>query len=482
MKTMLLRYHDRPFNTFIPAGIDKYFAQKIPPLGIAYIAANLRKHGRKVAILDCIALELSGGQLRNNLLRDRPDIVGITTMTVSFQGALEAAKIAKACGCKVVLGGPHLSIFPKETLQHPEIDYAIMGDGENSLLALINALEKGGPIDNIPGLIFRQDGDIRINSPDIIADLDQLPQPAIDLLPIANYGLIGADRPFATMLTMRGCPFDCGYCGNRTDPMRMVRFRKVDQVLDEMQLLVDRHKIKEINFVVETLTLNRDFIVKLCEGILKRDIKVKWQGPTRVDCVDRDLLRLMAKAGCRQLRYGIESGNQEILNLMNKKITLGMIEEALAATRKAKIRTVGYFILGYVDETPATIKKTIDFAKKIKLDTAVFYAGVPYFKTRFYEAAVERGLVEPDYWPQWVLGRRSDPLPYMVADADKWVKLAFREFYYRPTYMIKHLLSIRSFKELNEGFSAAKSLFALKVRHARKEDGPNEDISGNPCI
>lgn len=463
MKIMLLRYHDKPFNTFIPAGIDKYFAQKIPPLGIAYIAANLKKHGHKVTILDCIALELSAQQTKDVILKENPDIVGITTMTVAFQGALEAAKIAKECRCTVVMGGPHLSMFPEETMHHSCVDYAIMGDGEYSMLELVNALQEAKPVSSIKGLIFRQDNKICINAPEIIYNLDQLPLPQRDLLPVEKYGLIGADRPFATMLTMRGCPFDCGYCGNRADPMRAVRFRNVDKVLDEMQLLVDKYKAREINFVVETLTLKRDFIVQMCEGILKRKIKVKWQGPTRVDCVDLDLLRLMSEAGCAQLRYGIESGNEETLVLMNKRINLKMIEEAIAATKKAKIKTVGYFILGYVGETPLTIRKTINFSKKLKLDTAVFYPGVPYFKTKFNQLAVEQGLVDADYWPQWVLGRRIEPLPYMVGDADKWVKRAFREFYYRPNYIIKHLFCIRSFKELKDGCSAAKSLFALKV-------------------
>jgi radical SAM superfamily enzyme YgiQ (UPF0313 family) len=466
---MLVRYHDKPFNTFIPAGIDKYFAQKIPPLGIAYIAANLRKHGHKVSILDCIALELSAQQTRSIILNEKPDIVGITTMTVSSQGALEAAKIAKGCGCKVVLGGPHLSIFPKETLHHPCVDYAIIGDGEYSMLELVNAIEEGKSPENIKGLIFCRDNNICVNPPDIIDELDELPLPAIDLLPLERYGLIGAAKPFATMLTMRGCPYDCGYCGNRVDPMRKVRFRKVDKVLDEMQLLVDKYGVKEINFVVETLTLNRDFIIQMCKGILERKINVKWQGPTRVDCVDIDLLQLMSKAGCRQLRYGIESGNQEILDLMNKRINLDMIERAITDTRKAGIKIVGYFILGYIRDNPTTIRKTINFAKRLKLDTAVFYPGTPYYKTKFYELAIEQGLVDPDYWPQWVLGKRTDRLPDMVPNVDKWVKRAFREFYYRPEYIIRHILNIRSFKELSEGFNAAKSLLALKVRHAAKE-------------
>lgn len=251
--------------------------------------------------------------------------------------------------------------------------------------------------------------------------------------------------------------------------MRMVRFRDVTQVLDEMQLLVDKYKIKEINFVVETLTLNRNFIVKICEGILQRNIRVRWQGPTRVDCVDKDLLQLMYKAGCRQLRYGIESGSQKVLNLMNKRITLDMIDSAIADTRKARIKTVGYFIIGYVSENPDTIRQTIRFAKRLALDTAVFYAGVPYFKTRFYELAVEAGLVDKDYWPQWVRGERSDRLPYMVQDCDKWVKKAFKHFYFRPGYMLRHLVNIRSFKQMQESLSAGLSLVSLKMRHGETE-------------
>jgi radical SAM superfamily enzyme YgiQ (UPF0313 family) len=205
-------------------------------------------------------------------------------------------------------------------------------------------------------------------------------------------------------------------------------------------------------------------MVQLCEGILKRRIRVRWQGPTRVDCVDMKLLQLMSKAGCKQLRYGIESGNQKILDLMNKRINLDMIERAITATRKARIKIVGYFILGYIGDNSITIRETINFAKRLKLDTAVFYPGTPYYKTKFYELAVERRLVDPDYWPQWVLGKRTDCLSDMVPGIDRWVKRAFREFYYRPEYIIRYLLNIHSLKELRESFNAARSLISLKVR------------------
>jgi radical SAM superfamily enzyme YgiQ (UPF0313 family) len=246
--------------------------------------------------------------------------------------------------------------------------------------------------------------------------------------------------------------------------MRKVRFRKVESVLDEIELLVKDFGTREINFAVETFTLKRNFTVALCEGILKRNIKVRWQAPTRVDCIDLELLKLMHKAGCWQLRFGIESGNQRILDLMNKNVTLEMIESAVNMTKKAGMRTVGYFILGYVDENAQSVCNTIQFAKKLALDSAVFYLGVPYYKTNFHELAVERGLIDENYWTEWVMGKRTDPLPFLIPDAEMWLQKAYSDYYYRPTYILKRLFNIRSPQDLCENLIAGSSMLLSKIR------------------
>jgi radical SAM superfamily enzyme YgiQ (UPF0313 family) len=463
MKILFLRHHDKLFNTFVPAFLSRFMSEKIPALGISYVAANLERAGYDVRFIDSMAQGLTAQQTKKAIMDYGPDIVGITAMTVTFLGALEAARISKECGATVVMGGPHFSIFPRESLFHKEIDYAVFGEGENTMLNLVRAIEGNSPVENIKGLIWRENGEVRVNEPAIIDDLESLPIPARHLTPVNSYRLIGAHKPFATMLTQRGCPFKCGYCAT-DNPMRKVRFRKVESVLDEMELLVNEFGTREINFVVETFTLKKDFTVALCEGILKRNIKVAWQAPTRVDCVDLELLKLMHRAGCWQLRFGIESGNQRILDLMNKKVTLEMIESAVNMTKKAGMRTVGYFILGYVDENAQSVCNTIQFAKKLALDSAVFYLGVPYYKTNFHELAVERGLIDENYWTEWVMGKRTDPLPFLIPDAEMWLQKAYSDYYYRPTYILKRLFNIRSPQDLCENLFAGSSMLLSKIR------------------
>jgi len=462
MKILFLHYHDKPFNTFIPAFLNKFMSEKIPALGISYVAANLERAGYDVKFIDSMALGLTPQETKKAIMDYGPDIVGITAMTVTFLGALEAAKIAKECGATVIMGGPHFSIFPRESMFHEEIDYAILGEGEHAMLNLVKAIEEKRSLENITGLIWRDNGTVRVNEPAIIDDLESLPIPARHLTPFNSYQLIGARKPFATLLTQRGCPFRCGYCAT-DNPMRKVRFRKVESVLDEMELLVNDFGTREMNFAVETFTLKKDFTVALCEGILKRKIKVRWQAPTRVDCVDLELLRLMHRAGCWQLRFGIESGNQKILDLMRKNVTLEMIESAVDITKKAGMRTVGYFILGYIDENAQSVENTINFAKKLDLDSAVFYLGVPYYKTNFHELALERGLIDENYWTEWVMGKRTDPLPFLIPDAEKWLQKAYSDYYYRPKYVLKRLLSIRSPQDACENLVAGSSMLLSKI-------------------
>ena len=463
MKILFLRYHDKPFNSFIPAFLNKFMSEKIPALGISYIAANLEKAGYDVKFIDSMALGLSAQQTKKAIMDYGPNIVGITAMTVTFLGALEAARIAKECGALVVMGGPHFSIFPQESMSHEEIDYAIFGEGEESMVHLVRAIEENRSVENIKGLIWRENGTVRVNEPAIIDDLESLPVPARHLTPFNSYRFIGARTPFATVLTQRGCPFKCGYCAT-DNPMRKVRFRKIESVLDEIELLVKDFGTREINFAVETFTLKRNFTVALCEGILKRNIKVRWQAPTRVDCVDSELLKLMYRAGCWQLRFGIESGNQRILDLMNKNVTLEMIESAVNLVKKAGMQTVGYFILGYVDEDAQSLENTISFAKKLDLDSAVFYLGVPYYKTNFHELAVERRLIDKNYWREWVMGKRTDALPFLIPDAEKWLQKAYSDYYYRPKYVLKRLCNIRSPQDATDNLIAGTTMLLSKIR------------------
>ena len=462
MKIALIRYHDNDnINTRLPASLNK-IRGVMPPLGIAYIAAVLERAGHCVKIIDAQALNLIAEDLRKILRDEKPDIAGVTAMISNSRGALEAAKIAKECNIVTVLGGPLLHLYSKEVLSYDFVDYAIAGEAEYAMLDLVKALDGKTSPYSIKGLIYRKDGQICMNEPGIIEELDELPLPARHLLPIEKYSSIINRYPVTTMIASRGCPYDCGFCIKGPSDKKY-RVRKASNVVDEMEMLVSKYKLKEIMFYDDTLTLDRKFVVSLCNEILNRGLDIKWESPTRIDRVDKELLRLMKKAGCMRLRYGVESGDAQILKLMNKRIELSRVKDVFNWTRQAGIETFAYFIIGYVHETPQTIMNTISVAKELDPDLAMFTVATPYPTTPLCDMAESEGLVDKHYWKEFVLGLRNDRLPYMVPDADVWVKRAYRSFYLRLAYIIRSLLKVRSLHDIKRYIQAAQGIVGFKV-------------------
>lgn len=463
MKILLIRYHDKDnINTRLPESLNK-IQGVLPPLGISYIAAVLEKNGYEVSILDAIALNLTKDETRDYIKRERPDIVGVTAMTSNIRGALEAASVAKECGATVVIGGPQLAVYPEETLSYDFIDYGVIGEGEYTMLELVRALERKESIESIKGLIFKKDGKVRVNEPAIVDNLDSLPFPARHLLPMERYSSIIGFHPVTTMMSMRGCPFKCGYCFKQpTD--KKCRYRSSANVVDEMEHVVQQYGVREIMFYDDTFTLKRSRVVEICEEILRRGLDVKWEAPTRVDVVDAELLQLMQKAGCIRLRYGVESGDPNILKAMNKGVTLAQVKEVFKRTKEAGIETFAYFMIAYIGETPETIERTISFAKGLDPDLVMFTVTTPYPETPLFNEAAEKGIIDRDYWREFTLGKRSDRLPYLVENADQWAKRAYRAFYLRPSFVLKKLWKVRSWDAFKKHLLAAEALFLFKMK------------------
>lgn len=462
MKILLIRYHDRKN---INSREIKSVASSMgiwPPLGLLYLATVLKDHGYEVEILDVIERGLDSINARKTILSSGADIIGITATTPEVQGVMEAAHFAKESGAKVVMGGPHLGIFPDETLSFPEVDFAIQGDGEIPFLHLVEALSSYDPdFSTIPGLVYKGDEKIYKNGVYVEPDLDKLPFPDWSLVNIHAYSRADALRPLATMTSSRGCPYRCGFCYRSINDMK-VRFRSPVSVVDEMEYLAKNWSVREVIFCNDSLTIRRSHIVGICEEILRRNLKIRWQGPARVDTVNPEMLKLMKRAGCKQLKFGIESGNDEILKLMQKQITKDRARKAFGWCKKENIRTGAYFILGYANENKHTLQETIDFAKELDPDFVMFYAGIPLPETRFHELAVKARLVDADYWRNYVLGKRSDKIPYLIPDMDKWVRRAFREFYGRPSFLIKKLLSLDLWASVMRNPSLIVNLFFPK--------------------
>lgn len=463
MKILLINPMDvGNINTRLPKSLNA--AQGVyPPLGISYIAAVLEQNKYPVIILDCKALNYTSDDIKNFINKSKPDIVGITAMSSTLMGALEVARLSKESGAIVVMGGAQLAAYPIETLSYNFIDYGIIGEGEYVLLELVQALENKSDISLIKGLAYKNNGTIIVNGERIVEDLDALPFPARHLLPMNKYHCVITETPFTTMISSRGCPSKCGFCFKQPSDKK-IRYRNPVKIVDEMEEIIQKYHVKEIMFYDDSIAIKRSHIVGICEEILKRNLYVKWESPARIDNMDENLLKLMKQAGCIRLRYGVESGNENILKLMHKGISLDKIREVFKLTKKNGIETFAYFIIGYATETPSTIRDSINFAKELNPDWVMFTIATPYPHTDLYELANKENFVNGDYWKEFTLGQRTDRLPYLVDDAENWISCAYKEFYLRPSYIIKKIKKLNSVDTLKKYIRGSKGILAFKMK------------------
>lgn len=443
-----------------------------PPLGLVCLAAVLEKNAIPVEILDAnvfsVALDEYGRYVGD------ADIVGITAMTPFINSAITIARKIKEHNpaVTVILGGAHGTLLPDETLTNvPEIDFIVCGEGEKVLLNLVQALREKRDAKEIAGISYRKDGLVIKNPRDPpIMDLDSLPFPAYHLLPISNYSIHpphGKRHPSMAMMTSRGCPYDCIYCSK---PIFGKKFRAQSskRTLDEIEYLVDRFNIREITFYDDSFTINKDRIYQLTDGIIKRNIDIAWSCETRVNLIDEKLLRAMKKAGCYMIAYGIESGNQTILNTLRKGVSLDQVSAAVALTRRAGILTTGYFMLGSPGETPETIRDTIDFSKKLSLDFAQFSILIPFPGTDVY-TLYRDSCNKTINWDECIYVNLQSPgIPVIESEAVskddlcRWTSTAYREFYMRVPYIWQRLKRIRSWGDIKMIMNGVSMLFALK--------------------
>lgn len=437
-----------------------------PPLGLAYIASVLRRSGHEPSILDCPALRLDYGDIARAVRDFRPGLVGITAMTPVIREAIESAKAVKsASDVPIVLGGPHASIMPGETLKNvKEIDFIARGEGEMIIRDLVNTLDRGGGIDRVKGLSFRMGTRIRHNpAMPLINDLDSLPFPARDLLPMGRYRQhIGHPSSFATMVTTRGCPYSCTFCTKAVFG-HIYRARSPENMMGEIEQILDRYRVKEIVFYDDTFTVNRKRVLDFCRLMRERGIRVKWKCEARVNLVDQELLSAMAGAGCYVIAYGVESGNPELLKAISKGFTREQVVRAFNMTKNVGIETLGYFMIGIPGETRETIKETLDFALKLDPDYAQFSIATPYPKTELYAQAKKKCLLEKTDWKSYsYFGDSATPVmrteELSTEDLKEELKKVTKSFYLRRRYVLRKLFRMRNFHELKRNVSGLRAV------------------------
>ena len=429
----------------------------------------------RVAIVDAVA-ERMGWPVFERLLREKRPKYYVTQVTgPTLQNDMYGCFLAKSLGAWTIAFGTHVTPLPVETMRaYPVLDFVLRGEPELTLRELVDVLRAQGSgigaqgsglgwerlepgfherlmrlftetdpgwrpagesLRQVKGLVWRAGEEIVVN-PDrpLIRRLDDLPLPRHDLLPLRRYRAPLVGGPYTFIVTSRGCPAGCRFCIKHVNYGNTVRFRSPENVLQEIEMLLGLG-IRDLHMYADLFTLNREHVLGICEGILERGWKVRWTCNSRVDFVDEEMLRMMGKAGCWMIAWGIESGSAEVLRRAHKGYDLEQPQRALAWARAAGIKNWGYFIIGLPGETEETIQETIALALRLPLDLALFHIAAPHPGTPFFFEVVEQGWFRPGTRWEEIDMDRCTVLEYPhlpAAELERWARVAFRRWAFRP--------------------------------------------------
>jgi len=372
-------------NPDVPPDSPWGLSRMLPPLGLAYIAATLEEAGFKVSIHDNYLLRNSIEEIKSIIMKANPDFVGISCNSINYWKGIEIARAVKDVNpeCCVILGGPHPTCMPEGVLRHREVDYVVLGEGEHTMLELVNNY-RGNSLKEleIPGIAHRKDGGICTHSRKFIDNLDQVPMPARHLLQMQKY-----DRkieyidtePVDILNVVRGCPFNCKFCETKEIWGSKSRYFSPARVCNEVEHLMKNYGTKGVYFIGDNFTIDKRKTEEICCAFIKRGLDIKWACDTRVDLLNEELLNIMKKSGCETIWFGVESGSPRILQKINKGITIDQIINAFKLCRKVGIKTACSFLMGIPGETIDDMKASLELAKKLDPDWCQFnvYIAVP---------------------------------------------------------------------------------------------------------
>lgn len=470
-------------ETTIPTFINKERGE-LPPLGLLYLASSIKdKTNHDVKILDCPVMELSYEDIKTEILKYQPDVVGIYIITFLLIDSLKIAEIVKSCEKKlkknvaVIAGGPHVIIYPGETAGHKNIDFALAGEAEFSIVDFLNFKENKDRLSQIPGIYFVSDNNT-IKGPQFkyIEDLDSIPMPDRRLLDYTKYSSILSSEGFVTtMMTSRGCPYQCIFCERLG---KKFRAHSAEYVIKEIEDCINLG-IKEIFFHDDTFAVSKKRVLEICHLINSKNLKFIFDLRSHINTINEELLVALKEAGCSRISYGIESGVQRIIKRIKKGISLEQASKMVSLTKKHKIATLTDFMIGHPDETIDDIHQSIKFAKKLDADYSQFTITTLYPGTQLYYEAMDKKVIKSDVWQKFAISPTSDFVPPrwdLIIDRNILVKLlhhCYRSFYLRPGYIYKHLFKIRSLKEFKAKSKAGFSLIInqLTIKMGFKNNG-----------
>ena len=461
-----------------------------PQVSLAQMAALLHPV-YKVKVVDCNAERMGWPEFTKLLDKYQPKYYLTQLTAPTLENDMYGCFLAHARGAKTIAFGTHITPIPVETMRpYPSLDFALVGEPDLTIRDLLDHLEnkidqrssqinamfektdpsykpsvnEDGSVNlrGIKGIAWRNGDEIMLNFPrPFVADLDDMPIPMHELLPLQSYRMPYIKGPFTFIVTSRGCPAGCTYCIKHVSYQYSTRIRSPKLIMEEMWTL-KKLGINNIHMYSDLFTVNRDQVIELCKLMIEEDIQIKWTSNSRVDFVDEEMLTLMGKAGCRLISWGIESGNEQILKHARKGAYPDKAERALRWAKKAGIMNWGYFIIGLPGETEETIKETIAFAKKLPLDIALFHVAAPYPGTPFFFEVVENKWFRPGTRWEHVDMDKGTVLDYPNLPAEKllyWQKRAFREWAFRPGPAFTYL------KMLTYDWATTKTAINVGLQH-----------------
>jgi len=444
------------------------------PIGLMYLAAVLQKTNFKVEILDTFMVEpvfqrngdettvgMPFERISQEINAKKPDIVGISgPFTCQIGNTIKISNLVKRVNSNIITitGGPHVTLVAGTFLQEAkDVDIIVRGEGEYALLEIAQAIESSKPLNDIKGIAYRQDGKIVLTPPrPFIENLDEIPYPAYDLVNMEQYlspkkiGYRSFRDRAVSMITSRGCPFNCCFCSVHLHMGKKFRAHSADYVINHIQFVVDKFKVQNVFFEDDNLTLDLKRFESICEGIISRKIKIGWETPNgvRADCLNIDLLKKMKQSGCKSVFIGVESGDQRILDsVICKGLDLNRVVEFAKNAMEIGLKTGAFYIIGFPGETKENMQRTVDFALKLKHDYDVgmhLFMATPSYGTRLYEECKTKGYIPSDLtWNAFAQARQPKGLPLITTDEftpDEVKEIAARALtQYKKLSILNHL-------------------------------------------
>ncbi len=467
------------------------------PLGISYVAAVLEENGYQVDVVDCQTSRPNQKELEDKFRSLNPDIIGVTSATLTYLPALKILKAAKTAlpNCLTMIGGPHVTVMDEQTFtESTNVDIVVRGEGEQTMLELAGLVSNGNlkNLSEVAGITFRKNGQV-FRTPDrpFMQNIDALPYPAHKHFEVGRYKILG--KTYMPIITSRGCPFQCTFCAAYKMCGRGFRARSPSKVVDELEWLRDTFGAGTFAFYDDTFTFDINRAVAICDEMKTRKFGLPWDCRTRVDKVSKELLTKLRSTNCRLIHFGVESGSQKMLNTMRKGTTVEQNARAIKWAKEAGISVAISLVIGYPGETPEMLKQTIDFTYKTKPDYVYMCEAVPFPGTELYDYVKELGLEMPKDWSQYHEQTQVFKNALLPLEKLEETKKEFYDSFFSPTYFLRKKLrgdfysQIMARMALNHLVGKYKfSRWALKtigkVRQPKKSPGghstPSKDQQG----